>query len=99
MKNPLIIESISAVAHVRREQISSDVLERISGTEELELAIDSRRAALMSATELLKRGKIYSIKQLNEMLDDEDDDTNECVKEELREILGELEQYHYFWLI
>lgn len=99
MKKPLIVESVSAVAHVKREQLSADALERIGGTEELELAVDSRRAALMSATELLKRGKIYSVSRLNEMLDDEDDDTNECVKEELREILGELEQYHYFWLI
>lgn len=99
MKTPMVIENVSAIAHIRREQFSADVRERISGTEELELAVDSRRAALMSATDLLKRGKIYSVKRLNEMLDDKDDDTNECVKDELRERLRELEQYHYFWLI
>lgn len=99
MKEPIEVIEVFAVARVRREQLTLDELERIQGTEELELAINSRAAALMSQTEMEKRGKIYSVANLRDTLSDEDDDTNETVKNGLEELLGELEQFHYFWLV
>lgn len=99
MRKQITVTAVSAIAHVRREELSADELERLAGTEELEIAANSGTAALMSQTELEKRGKIYSVKKLHEMLYDEDDDTNETVREGLEQLLHHVEEYHYFWLI
>lgn len=99
MKKRLEVSGVLAIARVSRETLTFDELERLQGTEELELALNSRAAALMSQTELEKRGKIYSVNNLREMLSDADDDTNENVKNGLEDLLRELEEFHYFWLV
>lgn len=99
MKKRIEVLGTLAVARVSRETLTFDELERIQGTEELELAINSRPAALMSQTDLEKRGKIYSVAVLRETLSDEDDDTNETVKNGLEDFLAQLEEFDYFWLV
>lgn len=99
MRKQISVTAMSAIAHIAREQLTVDELERLAGTEELEIAANSGTAALMSQTDIEKRGKIYSVKKLHEMLYDEDDDTNETVREGLEQLLQQIDEYHYFWLI
>lgn len=99
MKKRIEILGGCAIARVSRETLTYDELERIQGTEELELADNSRAAALMSQTDIDERGKIYSVANLRETLSDETDDTNETVKNGLEDFLAGLEEFDYFWLV
>lgn len=99
MKKRIEIREGLTIALVSRETLTFDEIERIQGTEELELAINSRTAALMSQTDIDERGKIYSVANLREMLADSEDDTNENVKNGLEDLLNELKQFDYFWLV
>ena len=88
-----------AIAFIERENLTSDELERLAGTEELEVAANSTAAAVMSRRDFDERGRIYSVANLRGSLADEDDDTNETVRIGLEQLVAELDGFQYFWLV
>ena len=80
------IEKIK-MAQINEDQIPDDVLERIDGYEEF---VDK---------DIDLSDKIYSVSKLNDILTDEDDDTNETTKCRIEELYEQIKNFNYLQVV
>jgi len=74
------------VAQISGGQVYSDVLERIAGYEEF---VDANEAI---------GDKVFSVDKLNQILTDEEDDTNETTKLRIEELYEQIKDFDYFMI-
>ncbi len=82
----LNIEKLS-IAKVEEKTLPDDIVERLSGKEKF---VDNNT---------LISGGIYLVKDIKDMLEDEEDDTNETTKLRIEELYKKIKNFDYLLIV